>query len=294
MIKSIVEKFNLKRQVAYLCKITNVSTSGFYNYHNSLENRVKQEVKDLEALKLIQKVFKFKGKQKGSRHIKMALQDQFDICFSLKKIRRIMKKYGLVCTIRKANPYKRIAKATKEHSTVKNTLQRKFKQGIPRKVLLTDITYLYYGSGKRAYLSAIKDGSTNEILSYEVSTSLSLKIAINTIKKLSRKHFKLAKDAFIHSDQGFHYTSPRFQKLLKSKKIGQSMSRRANCWDNAPMESFFGHMKDELELKKCNTLSDVKKEISGYMDYYNNHRYQWNLKKMTPVKYRNHLLELSV
>ena len=123
---------------------------------------------------------------------------------------------------------------------------------------------------------------------------MSLEIATNTIKKLCRKHFNLDENVFIHSDQGVHYTSPKFQKLLKSKKIGQSMSRRGNCWDNAPIESFFGHMKDEIDLKSRNTLSEVKAVISKYMCYYNNHRYQWDLKKMTPVKYRNHLLELSV
>ena len=94
-------------------------------------------------------------------------------------------------------------------------------------------------------------------------------------------------------DQGSHYTSPTFQKLLKSKKLGQSMSRRGNCWDNAPQESFFGHMKDELNLDKCSTFNDVKKEIKDYIDYYNNDRYQWNLRKMTPVLYRNHLLKES-
>lgn len=290
MIKFTVGKFELKNQISYLCQITNVSRSGYYNYLSSFENKSKQELKDLESFKVIEKAFKFKRKQKGSRQIKMVLKNEFSICYSLKRIRRIMKKYGLICTIRKANPYKRIAKATKEHRTVKNTLERKFKQEIPRKVLLTDITYLHYGSGKRAYLSAIKDGSTNEILSYEVSSSLGLELATNTIQKLIRKHFNLAENAFIHSDQGVHYTSPKYQSLLKSKKIAQSMSRRGNCWDNAPMESFFGHMKDELNLKECNSLSDVKKEISKYMYYYNNHRYQWNLKKMTPVNYRNHLL----
>ena len=68
------------------------------------------------------------------------------------------------------------------------------------------------------------------------------------------------------------------------------MSRRGNCWDNAPMESFFGHMKDEIELDTCKNLKDVKKVIEKYMKYYNNERYQWSLKKMTPVQYRNHLL----
>ncbi|MNO02951.1 hypothetical protein D3C81_2235190 [compost metagenome] len=68
------------------------------------------------------------------------------------------------------------------------------------------------------------------------------------------------------------------------------MSRRGNCWDNAPQESFFGHMKDEINLENSATYEDVYNEIKRYMNYYNNHRYQWNLKKMTPVEYRNHLL----
>lgn len=71
--------------------------------------------------------------------------------------------------------------------------------------------------------------------------------------------------------------------------LGQSMSRRDNCWDNAPQESFFGHFKDEVNFKICNNLEEVKREIAEYMEYYNNYRYQWNLKKMTPVQYRSHL-----
>ena len=68
------------------------------------------------------------------------------------------------------------------------------------------------------------------------------------------------------------------------------MSRRGNCWDNAPQESFFGHMKDELDIKSCSTFENIKKMIDKYIIYYNNYRYQWDLKKMTPVQYRNHLL----
>ncbi len=107
---------------------------------------------------------------------------------------------------------------------------------------------------------------------------------------MKKRSFTLHKDTFIHSDQGSHYTSPKFQKLLKYYKLGQSISRRGNCWDNAPQESFFGHMKDEIDYKNCMTLSDLEKVINKYMKYYNNHRYQWNLKKLTPVEYRNQLL----
>ncbi|WP_046057952.1 IS3 family transposase, partial [Clostridium sp. IBUN62F] len=90
-----------------------------------------------------------------------------------------------------------------------------------------------------------------------------------------------------------YYTSPKFQKLLKDNNLGQSMSRRGNCWDNAPQESFFGHMKDEIDFQSCNTLEELIDMIDDYINYYNNYRYQWNLKKMTPKQYRNHLLLAS-
>lgn len=69
------------------------------------------------------------------------------------------------------------------------------------------------------------------------------------------------------------------------------MSRRGNCWDNA--ESFFGHFKDEVSIKVCHTLDELKREIKNYMTYYNHFRYQWNLKKMIPVQYRDHLLKAA-
>ena len=119
-------------------------------------------------------------------------------------------------------------------------------------------------------------------------------MATDTLHKLKKTEtVKLAKDAFIHSDQGSHYTSPIFKNWLRNTGLGQSMSRRGNCWDNAPQESFFGHFKDEANIKPCETFEELKKEINQYMTYYNNFRYQWNLKKMTPVQYRNHLLNVA-
>jgi putative transposase len=142
-------------------------------------------------------------------------------------------------------------KATQEHSVLPNLLNREFKQGIPGKVLLTDITYLYYEKGQKAYLSTIKDSSTNEILAYNVSVDL----ATDTLVKLkNNRRVKFAEGAFIHSDQGAHYTSPTFQKHVKKLGLEQSMSSRGNFWDNAPQESFFGHFKDESYIKPCNLV----------------------------------------
>lgn len=291
LIQETIEQHGLKRMVSYFCDLLEVSRSGYYSYQKAATSREVREQLDWEAKKMILKAFNRRGYKKGSRSIKMILENEYDLIFSRKKIQRIMNKYGIVCPHRKANPYKHIAKATKEHQVVPNTLNREFKQGVPGKVLLTDITYLPYNGTGMAYLSTIKDGSTNELLAYHVSDRITLDIAVQTIHKLmSNKKVHLSKDAFIHSDQGSHYTSPRYQKLLKTYGLGQSMSRRGNCWDNAPQESFFGHLKDEVDYQTAKTLKEVRSKINHYMTYYNKYRYQWNLKKMTPIQYRNHLL----
>jgi transposase InsO family protein len=223
----------------------------------------------------------------------MTLADQFNINYNLKRIRRIMKKYNVICPHRKANPYRRMMKATKKHAVLPNLLNREFKQNIPRKVLLTDITYLFFKNGQKAYLPTILDAATNEVLAYNLSKSLKIDIVTDTIDNLINTRDRLHKDAFIHSDQGVHYTSPIFQNKVKQLNIGQSMSRRGNCWDNAPQESFFGHLKDEAYINECETFEKLVNEIDDYIDYYNNYRSQWNLKKMTPVRYRNHLLNVA-
>lgn len=291
LIESIVNSSSFSNVVTHLCKTANVSRSGYYNYLKCNNKRKQREEEDLVVRDTILIAFNHRGYKKGSRSIKMTLENEFNIVYSRKKIQRIMKKYNIVCPIRCANPYKRIAKATKEHSVLPNLLNREFKQGITGKVLLTDITYLPYGDNHMAYLSTIKDASTNEILAYNLSDKITLDIATGTIHKLmATPGLHLDNAAFIHSDQGVHYTSPKFQHLLKKYKLGQSMSRRENCWDNAPQESFFGHLKDEVAYKNCITLDELQISIDNYIDYYNNYRCQWNLKKLTPVQYRNQLL----
>lgn len=296
IIKELVQKYDEKAQIKYLCEIAKVSRSGYYNYFSkkSIENRNKKEIQDEKDRDIILDAFNRHGYKKGAKGIKMTLENEDKIIFNLKHIRRIMKKYNIICPIRKAEPYKQMLKKDLEHRTVENKLKREFKQNIPGKVLLTDITYLSYGYYKRAYLSTIKDASTNEIMAYRLSTNLYLDFVLNTMWDLTKqKEVPIPEDAFVHSDQGSHYTSPTFQSLLNELKLGQSMSRKGNCWDNAPQESFFGHMKDEVDFKSCSTFEELQVEIDKYIEYYNNYRYQWNLKKMSPVQYRNHLLQTN-
>ena len=205
---------------------------------------------------------------------------------NLKKVRRLMNKYGLFCPIRKPNPYKKMMKALEESTVAPNILQRNFNKYGPRTVLLTDITYLYYADHRKCYLSSIKDAYTKELLAWVLSPNMEEDFVLETVEILLINHKnELKTDSLIHSDQGIHYKVIPFKDLLKDNNITQSMSRKANCWDNAPQESFHGHMKDEIDISKCQTFEEVKEVIDTYMDYYNNERPQWNLAKLTPSEY---------
>lgn len=251
--------------------------------------RFLKEDQDKKDFTIVLEAYKFRGYDKGSRGIHMRLLNQ-GIRMNRKKIQRLMKKYGLKCPIRKANPYRRMAKAMKTDNVSENLVNREFQKYGPSRILLTDITYLFYDFGHKAYLSVIKDACTKQVMAYTVSQSLAVDFVLETVNILIRDHgISISSQTILHSDQGCHYTSISFRQLLKDKEIRQSMSRRGNCWDNAPQESFFGHMKDEIHLERCNSFSDLKSEIDEYMDYYNNDRYQWNLAKLSPNQYASYL-----
>lgn len=250
----------------------------------------------MKDYKLIKEIFETGKKKLGWRGIQMNLTNEKKIVMNHKKIIRIMKKYRLFVKIRTINPYKTMAKKTQEHRVFDNKLKREFKQETPLAVLCTDITYLHYRN-HRAYLSVIKDIASKDIasgeaISWKLSQGLGLGIVLDTIKTMENKiNISKFKDTIIHSDQGFHYTSPEYSKKIKDLGMIQSMSRKGNCIDNAPIESFFGHFKDDVDYYNCKTFEELNLVVNEYMEYYNNKRYQWNLKKMTPVQYRNHLLE---
>ena len=274
-----------------MCQIAHVSRSGYYAYVKRLKYPSSKELQDHFDFQMIKAAYEYKSWKKGAKQIRMRIERDYGIIMNLKKIRRLMKKYNLVCPLRKRNPIKAMIKAQQSHRIYKNVINRDFLQGKSKKVLLTDITYLTYANGKRAYLSVIKDASTRMILSWQLSLTLDLRFVINTVNEiLDFYKGELDLNVIIHSDQGVHYTSPRFQNLLKQNNLGQSMSRKGNCWDNAPQESFFGHMKDEIDYKSCNEFEELQIMVDDYMDYYNNFRCQWNLKKLTPVQFRNQLL----
>ncbi len=202
-----------------------------------------------------------------------------------KKIQRIMRKYDLVTKVRKRNPYKAIMQKRLEHRVFPNILDRAFDQTVPFTVFCTDITYIPFQSAF-AYLSVVKDIASGEVVAWNLSNGLEEALVLDTMRNMPR----VREDAMIHSDQGFHYTNPQYIETVEGLGMIQSMSGKGSCIDNAPIESFFGHMKDELDYKSCLSLEELRAKIDEYMRYYNCERKQWTRNKMSPIEYKNHLL----
>ena len=291
IIREMTQRDNNFLNIAWLCDAAGVSRSGYYHYLKTEPCRIKREEKDSEDFMLILEAYRFRGFNKGARGIYMRLLHMDPpVNMNIKKIRRLMNKYGLRCPIRKANPYRRMAKALKTANYAPNLLNREFEMHGPRSVLLTDITYIINGQAPRCYMSTIIDACTKELLAWVLSESLEIDFVLETVNQLIERHgVSLTAKTLIHSDQGAHYTSIQFIRLIKDHELRRSMSRRANCWDNAPQESFYGHMKDDIDISMCKTADELYQVISDWTDYYNNERYQWDLARLAPKEYYEYL-----
>lgn len=165
-----------------------------------------------------------------------------------------------------------------------NILNRKFEAENPFEKLVTDITYIRIGD-TFAYLSAVMDLYNNEIVAWELSDRNDLDLVMDTLKQLKGK--PLEKNILLHSDQGFQYTTKRYEKELKELKVQGSHSRKGNCHDNACIECFFSHLKTEkIYLVKPKTKDQALKAIEEYMEFYNYHRFQEKLNDLSPIEYR--------
>jgi putative transposase len=184
LIHDLVTATGKEFNVSYLCDVAGVSRSGYYRWLSCTPGRLQREKADYEQHLLIKDIFQKRNRKAGWRVIKMNLERQA-IVMNHKKIRRLMKKYGLITQIRRMNPYKRLAKATQEHLTAPNVLKRRFDQGLPYRAFSTDITYLYDGNGQRSYLSIIKDLASGEIVAHRVSASLGMDLSLDVVRQLA-------------------------------------------------------------------------------------------------------------
>lgn len=260
-----------------------ISRSGLYAYRKNEPKRILRDNKDL---KIITTYFKDSREKAGILTLDMLLRRD-GIKINNKKIARIKKEYGLFTRIRRRNPYRDIPLKSQENQHVPNLLNRDFYPLHPDEVYSTDMTYLFYGKCEKAFLSATKDLGTNEIVSFKLMKTPTVTAFVNEFKQLLYNLPKRRREGLmVHSDQGFQYTHPSFRDLLREAGVTQSMSRRGNCLDNAPIESFFGHFKDLIETKHCKSFEEVEDRVKETINYYNNERPQRALSKKPPAEYR--------
>jgi len=206
----MIQRDNNLLNISWLCESAGVSRSGYYRWMNAKDIRDLKEEQDKNDFEQILDAYKFRGYDKGSRGIYMRLMNQ-KIRMNRKKIQRLMSKYSLKCPIRKANPYRRMAKALKTDSVSENLVNREFQGHGPGRILLTDITYLFYNHGNKAYLSVIKDACTNQVMAYVTSESLEVDFVLETVNMLILNHgISLSNETILHSDYTEEKTTPKF------------------------------------------------------------------------------------
>lgn len=267
--------------VTTLVEITEVSRSGYYKWLKR-DGVCEIDCRDEELIPFILKIFNEHRGNYGRKRIKIELKNKYGLVVNEKRISRIMRKYGLQCKIRR----KRFKSRPQPHGTIPNILNQNFKAIKPGIKFAIDITYLEVkkGNQKWVYACAIKDLYNEEIVAFSTGTSQETALVHRALDQLKKKGF--AKGAILHSDQGFQFTNPSYIMRLKGMGITQSMSRRGNCWDNACIENFFGHLKCEMyNFTEPETVIEVQEAVASYINYYNNKRIVTKL-KTSPVQYR--------
>jgi putative transposase len=230
---------------------------------------------------LINEIYHYHKGRYGYRRITLEINKRGPL-INHKTVLKLMRELGLKSLIR--------VKRYKSYKgqiglTAPNILQRNFKTVKPNKKWATDITE-FKVLGNKLYLSPIIDLFNGEIISYDLSEKPDFKQVVAMLK-MSFKKISNHKNLILHSDQGWQYQMKQYRRLLQDKGITQSMSRKGNCLDNAVIESFFGILKSELfYLNKYESISQLKKDIKEYIEYYNNERIKKDLSGMSPIEYR--------
>ena len=206
-----------------------------------------------------------------------------------KTVQRLMKEMGLVCRVRmkKYRSYK-----GEVGKIAPNLLNRNFYAERPNQKWVTDVTEFSL-FGRKLYLSPILDLYNGYLISYTISG----RPVLGMVTFMLEKAFETILDGtglILHSDQGWQYQHKQYQRMLKTKGIRQSMSRKGNCLDNAVVESFFGLLKSELlYLQKFQSMDHFKQELIDYLDYYNNQRIKAKLKGLPPALHRQQALSVA-
>lgn len=263
--------------MALLLIIARIPRSTYY-YHLKHLCEPPKHLKEREAIRNI--CSEHKGRY-GYRRVTLELRKQ-GFQTNHKLVMKLMKQEQLTCILREKKYHSYRGGVGK---IAPNLLKRDFKAEKPNLKWATDITEFKL-FGQKLYLSPIMDLFNGEIISYSLTRSPNFHQVTEMLKDAFQK-IPDNSQLILHSDQGWQYQMRPYQKMLKEKGIKQSMSRKGNCYDNSVIENFFGILKSEFYYnQEFSSVEDFSKELSDYMDYYNNRRIKSKLNGLSPVQFR--------
>ncbi|HEY4552332.1 MAG TPA: IS3 family transposase [Bacillaceae bacterium] len=268
--------------VQVLCRVLGVSRSGYYAH---LKRPPKPPSdRDARDAKAIKKLFKKKSGTYGAKRISGVLKSQGHV-INHKRVARLMKELNLKSTIR-AVKTKQKEKDRSAGFVYPNLLERDFTALFPNRKWVTDISELLVDGGK-LYFTSVMDLYNREIVSFTIGDSPGQSMTEECIRAaMKSRNLPDLRDVIIHSDQGSVYRSYDHHKLSKELKFIPSMSRKANCWDNAVIESFFSQLKTEFPyLYPVTSAAQVREDLPRYIAYFNEERSQKRLGYLTPAAF---------
>lgn len=273
--------------VKVVCDILKLNRSSYYKWLHRTKSAAEAENEAL--LHEIGSIYAGHGGTYGYRRIADEYNATHEKQYNLKRFYRLTRLVNLNAVIRRKRPaYQRSTPKV----TAENILNRDFTAKTVNTKWCTDVTEMKYGfKGEKAYLSAILDLASRDIVSFAIGKRNDNRLVFDTFD-LAVERYPDAHPLF-HSDRGFQYTSSQFKARLDAHGMTQSMSRVGRCIDNGPMEGFWGILKCEMYyLKAFETFEDLKSAVEQFIHYYNTQRRQHRLNCLPPASYRS-LLEVA-
>jgi transposase InsO family protein len=267
-----------------MCRVFEVSRSGYYEWRSRPPSHRDQQDEALKAK--IREQHDVSRATYGTRRIQQALAG-VDETVSRRRIARLMREEGLECKTRRK--FKATTNSKHDKPVAPNLLNRNFSAEKPDQAYVGDITYIPTREGW-LYLAVFIDLCSRAVVGWSMGKRMPASLVNDALKMAIWKRRPGAK-LLVHSDRGSQYASDSFQRLLKKHDFRCSMSRKGNCWDNAPSESFFHTLKTELIYHEdFKTREDAKQAIFEYIEvFYNRVRLHSSNDYMSPVDYESAL-----
>ncbi|QGP53204.1 putative transposase OrfB [Piscirickettsia salmonis] len=270
-----------------MCKIMKVSTSAFYSWQERPAKVI--SVEELQLYRRCKELFKQSRESLGSRMMAKKLQEE-GVTVGRYRARSLMRKLGL--KVRQRIAYKVTTKRKHHHEIADNLLNQQFNPMTPNVAWAGDVTYLRTNEGWM-YLAIVMDLYSRKIIGCSINKRMTTPLVMSAMEMAINLR-QPGEGVLFHSDRGSQYTSKKYRKLLSKHKIEASMSSVGACLDNAPVERFFGSLKNEWLLNVVHlTRESMAEDVKAYIRYYNHDRLHTANEYLSPVNFENSRKKVS-